>query len=184
MTATSVFENLFQTKLRPATRQFFWVGLAMVLLGVAALVFPVVSTLALTLFIGWILLTTGVLTLVSAFSMRGAGPFFGALLLSLLSIVLGLFLVFSPAAGALALTLTIGGVFAVQAAYEIAFAFEMRPSGGWVAMLVSGIASAVVAALIIIEWPAISMVILGVLFGVNFISTGFAYVMISRALKG
>jgi uncharacterized membrane protein HdeD (DUF308 family) len=59
----------------------------------------------------------------------------------------------------------------------------MRSFSGWVSMLISGIASVVLAVLIATGWPAISAIVLGILFGVNFISTGIAYVMISRAKK-
>jgi uncharacterized membrane protein HdeD (DUF308 family) len=183
MTTASVFDNFVQSRLRPAAGQLFWLGLAMALIGVAALVFPVVSTMAVTLFIGWVLLFTGVVTVAGAFSLHGAGPFFGALLLGVLSIALGLFLAFNPGAGAVTLTLVVGALFAVQAAYEIVFAFEMRPNRGWAAMLVSGIASGVVAAVIITGWPGVSLITLGVLFGVNFITTGLAYIIVSQTVK-
>ena len=183
MTATATFENLFQRRLQPAAGRLMWLGIGMAVLGVIALVFPVVSTLAVTLFIGWVLLATGVMTLVGAFSLHGTGPLFGALLLALISMALGLFLLVNPAAGAVSLTLTLGLLFAVQSAYEAFFAFEMRPNAGWGAMLVSSIASAVVAVVIISGWPAISLVVLGVLFGVNFITTGLAYVFVSRSVK-
>ena len=45
---------------------------------------------------------------------------------------------------------------------------------GWVGMLISGIASIVMAFLIAAGWPAISVIVLGILLGVNFLSTGLA----------
>jgi uncharacterized membrane protein HdeD (DUF308 family) len=50
-------------------------------------------------------------------------------------------------------------------------------------MLISGIASIVMAVLIAAGWPAISVIVLGILLGVNFLSTGFGYIFVSRALK-
>lgn len=183
MTTASVFDNLLESKIKPAAGRLFWLGLAMAVIGVVALVYPVVSTLAVTLFIGWVLIFTGAVTAIGAFSLQGTGPFFGALLLGLLSIALGVFFVFNPAAGAVSLTLALGALFAVQAAYEVVFAFEMRPNRGWGAMLVSGVASGVVSAVILTGWPGVSLIALGVLFGVNFISTGLAYIVVSRTVK-
>ena len=118
-----------------------------------------------------------------ALSIHGTGPFFGALLMSLLSIAAGVFLLFNPLAGAVALTLAIGVTFVFQGAFEVYFAFEMRPLPGWESMLISGLASILLAVLIAAGWPQVSMVVLGILLGVNFISTGLAYLFLSRVLK-
>jgi uncharacterized membrane protein HdeD (DUF308 family) len=170
-------------RLKTATRQLMWLGLAMIVLGACALVFPLVSTFAVTLFVGGLFFVFGVISLSVAFTMSGAGPFFGALLFALASIGAGVFLMFNPAAGAVALTLIVGALFMVQGAQETVFAFEMRPASGWVAMLLSAIASILLAIIIFARWPAISLVVLGVLFGVNFISSGIGLVMVSRAAK-
>jgi uncharacterized membrane protein HdeD (DUF308 family) len=155
----------------------------MAALGVVAIVFPMASTLATTLFVGWLLLFSGVIALIGSFSMHGTGPFFGALLLSLVSIGVGVFLLFNPLSGAIALTLTLGVIFMLQGSFELFFAFELRPNSGWVAMLISAIASVVLAVIILGGWPGISQIALGTLVGVNFLTTGVGYLMISRALR-
>ena len=92
-------------------------------------------------------------------------------------------MLFNPLAGAAALTLIMGVIFVFQGAFELFFAFEMRPHPGWAGMLISGIASIVMAFLIAAGWPAISVIVLGILLGVNFPNTGFGYIIVSRALK-
>jgi len=183
MSNASFIDSLFHGRLRAASRKLFWIGLAMVVLGTAAIVFPLVSTMVVAMLVGWVLLISGVITLVSSFSIQGTGPFFGALLLGLLSVAAGVYLLFNPPAGAVALTIMVGAIFMVQGAFETAFAFETRPHKGWGGMLFSAIASMVLAVLIMAGWPRISAVALGILFGVNFISTGFGYIFVSRALK-
>lgn len=183
MSATSIVDSLFHGRLKAASGRLFWLGLAMTVLGVVALVFPVISTLAATFFVGWMLLFSGAFTLAGSFSIHGTGPFFGALLLSLLSIAAGVFLLFNPGAGELALTLMVGALFMIEGAYEIFFAFEIRPLRGWVAMLLSALASIALAVMIAAGWPQVSMIVLGVLLGVNFISSGLGYMLVSRALK-
>ena len=124
----------------------------------------------------------GGISLFGSFSIHGTGPFFGALLLALLAIGSGLFLILNPVAGAAALTLMVAALLGVQGAFEISFAFHVRPLTGWGTLLVSGIISVVAAVLIIAMWPGISLILLGVLLGINFVSTGIAYIYLSRAL--
>ena len=176
-------DNRFGHQLRSASDKLMWLGIAMIVLGGVAVVFPLVSTLVATAFIGAMLLVAGCLMFAGAFAIQGAGPFFGALLFSLLSIGAGVFLLFKPEVGAVALTLALGIIFLVQSAFEIVLAFEIRPVPGWVGMLISGLLSLLMAVLIIATWPGISMVVLGIIFGVNFISTGVGYIFISRNVR-
>jgi uncharacterized membrane protein HdeD (DUF308 family) len=183
MSNSTFSDNLLHGRLRASTGRIFWLGLAMVALGIAAIAFPMLSTLVAALLVGWVFLISGILTLIASFSIHGTGPFFGALLLSLLSLASGVFLLFNPLAGAVALTLMIGVIFMFQGAFELFFAFEMRPSPGWLGMLISGIASVVLAVVIAGGWPAISAIALGILLGANFLSTGIGYIVVSRAMR-
>jgi uncharacterized membrane protein HdeD (DUF308 family) len=176
-------DGIFHRRLRDSANRLRWFGIALLVLGIAAILFPVFSTLLATVFVGWLLLIFGIMAFIHSFSIHGAGPFFGALLLSLLSTAAGIFLVTHPPAGALALTLLLGMVFMVQGAVELSFALEMRPMPGWGGMLASGIASIVMALLIIATWPGISMIVLGILVGVNFISSGMSFIFMTRAMQ-
>lgn len=173
--------GLLHTRLRASSRQLFWLGLGMTLVGIIAIVFPIVSTLATALFVGWMFLLAGIFLLVGSFTIHGTGPFFGALLIALLMIVAGVFLLFHPVAGAIALTIVVGAVFLVQGAFELALAFEMRPHSGWTWMLLSGIGSVILALVIAIGLPGISLIALGILLGINFLSTGLGYIFASRS---
>jgi uncharacterized membrane protein HdeD (DUF308 family) len=183
MNNNSTGDSLFHERLRASTGRLFWLGLAMSALGIAAIAFPIFSTLVVALFVGWVFLTAGALTFFGSFSIHGTGPFFGALVVSLLSVAAGAFLLFNPLAGAVALTLLVGVIFVFQGALELFFAYEMRPHPSWVGMLVSGFASVFLAVLITAGWPEISAIALGILLGVNFLSTGIAYIIVSRTMK-
>jgi len=182
MTTVTPGEGLFHSRIRAASKNLFWVGLLMTIVGIAAIVFPMVSTLATALFVGWVILFAGVFLLVGAFSVHGTGPFFGALLTSLLMIAAGAYLLFHPLAGALVITIVIGVLFLIEGAVELGLAFEMRPNPAWIWMLISGLASIILAIVIAVGLPAISEVALGILLGVNFLTTGISYLLTSRAL--
>ena len=181
MTDTLSGQSPLHGRLREGSTRLLWIGLAMTLVGVIAIVFPMISTLVAALLVGWIFLFSGIIMFAGAFSILGTGPFFGALLISLLTTIAGVFLLFNPFAGAMALTIVLAVIFLVQGAFEIAFAFDMRPAHGWVWMLLSGAASVILALVIAVGLPAISAIALGILLGINFLSTGLGYVFVSRA---
>jgi uncharacterized membrane protein HdeD (DUF308 family) len=175
--------KFFHDRLREASSKLVWLGLIMVLVGIAAIAFPIFSTLAATILAGWALLISGVAIFISSFWIHGTGPFFGANLFGLLSTAAGVFLLFNPFAGAVALTLLLGIMFMFQGASELVFALEMRPASGWVGMLLSGLASIALAIIIVTGWPGISLIALGLLIGINFLTTGFGYIFAARAFK-
>ena len=172
--------SLLHNRLHRSSRHLFWLGLAMSLVGIIAIIFPIVSTIAAALFVGWMLLLAGIFLFVGSFTIHGTGPFFGALLMALLMIAAGVFLLFNPLAGALALTILLGVLFLVQGAFELALAFEMRPHRAWIWMLLSGLASILLAIVIAAGLPAISLIALGILLGINFLTTGLGYLFASR----
>jgi len=183
MTDTSFEHTILQDRLRGASHALLWLGIVMTVLGLAAIAWPAVSSLIATLFVGWMLLLFGILALLGAFTIHGTGPFFGALLPALLSIAVGVFLLFNPRAGEVGLTLMVGMIFMLQGAFEMIIAFELRRSASWVPMLVSAILAIFIALVISAQWPEVSLLLLGILVGVNFISTGLGYIAISRALR-
>lgn len=183
MTEALLHGGGFRDRLRQASHWIFWIGVALTVLGAAAVIFPMFATLVATLFVGWMILLSGAVGLAGAFSIHGAGPFFGSLVLALLSIAAGIFLLVNPLAGEVALTLMLGMLFMLQGAFEIFFAFEMRPFSGWTGMLVAGLLSVAAALVIIAAWPGISLFVLGLLIGINFISSGIGYIIVSRRLK-
>jgi uncharacterized membrane protein HdeD (DUF308 family) len=181
--SASFVETVFRSQVRKEANHLMWLGGALLLIGIAALVWPMVSSLVATLFVGWVLIFSGAATLYGAFSIRGVGPFFGALLLGLLSLAAGAFILYRPTGGEIAITLILGSLFMVQGAYEAVLAFEVRPVQGWAWMLVSAIASVILSLVIIAEWPGISLVALGAIIGVNFLSSGLAFLMVGAAAK-
>lgn len=174
----------FHERLRAISPRFFWLGLLLVILGIAAIAFPEFGTLAATFLVGWTLLVAGVLLFIGSFWIHGTMPFFASNLFGLLSAAAGVFLLFNPLSGAIALTLVVGILFMFQGASELMFAFESRPAKSWVGMLLSGLASIALAVIIVAGWPGISSIALGLLLGINFLTTGIAYIFVSRSLKG
>lgn len=177
------FPEPFHQRLQSISPRLFWLGLLLVILGVGAIAFPEFGTLAATLLVGWTLLIAGVILFISSFWIHGTVPFFASNLFGLLSGAAGVFLLFNPLSGAVTLTLIIAVMFMIQGASELVFALETRPAPSWIGMLLSGLASIALAVIIIAGWPGISSIALGLLLGINFLTTGIAYMFIAKSIK-
>jgi uncharacterized membrane protein HdeD (DUF308 family) len=170
-------------KLTKRNDQLFWGGVAMAVVGLLALLFPIAATLAVVVMVGWLLILSGAVTIWDAFTVEGTGSFFGELLIGLLKLAFGVYLLRHPDISLVALTLLLAAVFMIDGAIQVALAFELRPMDGWVWMLLAGLVAIGVGLLIASELPSISLVALGVYLGISFLSTGIARIMVSRRLS-
>jgi uncharacterized membrane protein HdeD (DUF308 family) len=151
-------------------------GIVLVLLGVLAIVVPQIATLALTIFLGWLLLISGVVGLFMTFTMRAAPGFWWSLISAALGVLVGGLLIARPVVGAVSLTLVLIAFFIIEGVASIMFALEHRTQlpGGWAWMLVSGIVDLVLAVLIFTGLPSTAAWAIGLLLGINLIFGGFA----------
>jgi NhaP-type Na+/H+ or K+/H+ antiporter len=109
--ADGVVDFLVAARLGRTGQRWGWYlfeGLASVALGVVALVFPRVTLVALVLFIALRAIVLGVIEVASAFSWEGLDSRWLLGLTGVLSVILGILLLASPAAGGLALVWVIG----------------------------------------------------------------------------
>ena len=131
-------------------------GVIMVILGVLAVVWPQISTIAVDVYVGWLFLLSGVVGLATMFLAQNVPAFLWSLLTAALSLFVGILLLWHPTEGAVSLTLVLIALFIVEGIFQIAASLSYRDvfpeSWGW--MLASGIADLILAALIIKGWPS------------------------------
>ncbi|MEM5584711.1 HdeD family acid-resistance protein [Roseibium sp. AS2] len=172
----------FKQALKDNRSSVMWIGILMAVVGAVAIIFPFAATVTTNYMVGFLFLFAGVLGIWHSFSIKGTGPFFGALLMGLVTVVAGVFLVSNPLEGILILTITVGLVFVFEGAYQLFAAFEFRPAKGWGWMLVSALISIGAGLLIVSKLPGTSLFVLGLIMGINFLSTGLSMIMLSRAV--
>ncbi|HUK34412.1 MAG TPA: HdeD family acid-resistance protein [Vicinamibacterales bacterium] len=163
---------------------FLFQGVVLLILGILAVAAPAIATIAVDIYVGWLFLFGGVAGLVAIFSARNVPAFLWNLVTAALAAVIGVMLIWKPAAGALSLTLLLTTFFVVEGIFQlvasVAYRHVMRRSWGW--MLVSGIADLVLAGIIVLGWPTTAVWALGLIVGINLITSGWAIVM--TALSG
>jgi uncharacterized membrane protein HdeD (DUF308 family) len=172
----SDFQSAVRTALRENWKWFVFQGIVMLVLGCLALAEPVIASVAVDVYIGWLFLFSGVLGLVAMFSARDASAFFWILLTAALSLALGILLIWKPSEGTVSLTLVLTAFLIAEGAFQVGTSFSYRnvfpDSWGW--LLASGITDLVLAGLIICFWPQSASWTLGIIVGVNLITTGLA----------
>lgn len=160
-----------------------WSGILLTITGILALVCPVTGTFAVNFFVGSVLLFAGVFHLLGSFSIKGTGPFFGALLLSLLTVAAGLFMLRNPLAGVMALTMILAILFIIEGAFHIMLSFELKPADGWGWMFFAGLVNLLIGLFVASGIQQLSLILLGILLGVNFLATGFSFLILYTRLK-
>ncbi len=153
-------------------------GTVLVVLGALAVVIPPLATVAFTLFLGWLFLLSGVVGLAMTFWTRGAPGFWWSLVSAVLAIVVGGWIIASPAGGVVSLTLVLIVFFVMEGVASIMFAIEHRRefSGRWGWMLASGVIDLVLAAMIYTGLPGSAAWAIGLLVGINMMFGGVSLI--------
>ncbi|MEP2028163.1 MAG: HdeD family acid-resistance protein [Paracoccaceae bacterium] len=160
-----------------------WLGIALIIMGFLAIVFPLATTIAAKIFIGWLLIISGAFQMWQSFSVREWGGFLWNLLIGLLYLVVGCWLAFDPFAGIIGLTVLLAITFIAQGAMEAAMASKLRPNDGWGWMMFSGLIGIAVGVLIIAELPSTAAWAVGLMVGINMITSGFAFLTLGSAAQ-
>ena len=183
--------NQLQRALAQSVREH-WVlflieGIVLVVLGLLAIIIPPIATIAVTIFLGWLFLISGVMGLIATFWARQAPGFWWSLVSAALGIAAGLVLLTSPVSGALSLTLILIVFFVIEGVATVMYALEHRQqlSGRWAWMLMSGIIDLVLAAMVFAGLPGSAAWAVGLLVGINMMFGGTALIaMALHARKG
>jgi uncharacterized membrane protein HdeD (DUF308 family) len=159
-------------------------GLILAVLGVLALAEPMIASVAVTIFAGWLFLVGGAIGLIGVFTAHRVPGFWWGLITALLSLAAGVYLLWQPLAGTLSLTLVVAAFFAAEGVLQIIFAAGHRNViDSWIWMAVAGVANLILAAILFSGWPGTAAWALGILFGINLLMWGLALVMTALACR-
>ena len=119
------------------------------------------------------------------FVASSVAAFLWSLLTAALSLFVGVLLLWRPVEGAVSLTVVLISFFIVEGVSQIAAAFRHRDalSDSWGWLLMSGLADLVLAAMMIGGWPTTAIWALGLIAGLNLITSGLAVVMVAAAAR-
>jgi len=160
-------------------RLFLAEGVLFIFLGLCAIVVPQFFTVAIVVFLGWILLFGGIVHVSRAFVFANMPGFGWWLFMGVLQVIVGYLFITKPVAGALTLTMLMTVFFALEGVAKISLALMMRPLAHWGFILFSGITALVFALIIWISWSESAQWLLGLFLGINMVFLGWSLVKIS-----
>jgi uncharacterized membrane protein HdeD (DUF308 family) len=160
-------------------------GIALLVLGLFAILLPSLASLAATVIFGWILLLSGAIGLIATWRARHAPGLWWALLSALLGIVAGALLLGWPVQGAFSLTAILIAFLLIEGILSILYALEHRRglSGRWGWMLASGVIDLVLGAILLAGLPGSAIWALGLLIGINMVFGGWALILMALTAR-
>jgi uncharacterized membrane protein HdeD (DUF308 family) len=171
-------QTALTTSLLTHWKLFLIEGIVLVVLGLAAVMLPLIATIAVAIIVGWIFLLSGVVGLVATFRMRQAPGFWWSLFSGILGVAAGVVLLRWPLSGALSLTFVLTLFLLLEGVLSIMFALEHKRqlSGRWGMMLLSGVVDLILAGIIFAGLPGTAAWAIGLLVGVNMVFGGSALI--------
>ncbi|NBD29678.1 MAG: HdeD family acid-resistance protein [Alphaproteobacteria bacterium] len=169
-------------RLRENRGRIFWLGVILSVIGLLSIVFPVVGSILTKVMIGWVFLVAGAVMLWQAFQARRWNAALWTGLVALLHLALGVYLSFFPLTGLVGLTVLLAVLFAIQGVVELRMGLTHRAARGWVWMVLSGMASLVLALLLTLGLPGTAMWALGLMVGLNLLTSGIGFIALSRSV--
>jgi len=163
--------------MRETVRRHSWLfviqGVVMAIAGVIALIYPLFSTVAVAIFLGWMLIFSGVAHAITLIGGSKAPHFWLQLISAALSVIVGFMFLRNPAAGVGTLVLLMVVFFLVEGIAKVVFALTVRPLANWGWVLASGVLGVLIAIWLIAN-PGMSLLFLGIFIGVQLIAEGVA----------
>ncbi len=181
--------NKLQARMSAAVREhwkaFLFEGILLAVLGLAAMIVPPLASLAVTIFLGWMFLVTGVAGLAMTYWARNMPGFWWSLISAALAVLAGGILLARPMQGVLTLTIVVGAYFLAEGVATIMYALEHRRelSGRWSWLLVAGLMDILIAIFIIAGLPGSAEWAIGLLVGINLLFGGATLIGMALAAR-
>jgi uncharacterized membrane protein HdeD (DUF308 family) len=170
--------EVFREAMRETVKRYsFWYlvqGVLLTVAGVFAIIYPFVSSVAVIVLLGWLLIISGVLQGLSLIGARHVPHFWLQLISLILAVLIGFLFLRDPAQGLLTVTLLLIVFFMIEGLSKVVFALTIRPFPNWGWMLGSGIMGIILSLVLWASLPVTAVWLVGLLLGIQLISVGTA----------
>lgn len=159
------------------------IGMGFIILGFIGLGMTFAVTTASIMFYGIMLIVGAGAEFVDAAKRKGIKGIVYQVLTGLLYLFAGLVILTNPIQAELILTLMIAGILMLVGLTRVVMAMKMRESGSWVMHFISGLVSAVLGVLILIQWPVSGLWVIGLFVSVELLVNGCSYIFLGVSSK-
>lgn len=172
--ASAVLRAAVRDTIRQRALLFLAQSAVMVAAGVLALIFPAFASAGVLALLGWLLIISGVVQVISLWGATQVPYFWLQLVTLALEILVGYLLITRPEAGLVAVTFLMLVLFLISGIARVVFALMIRPMEDWIWVLVSGFVAIACAGILFASLPEAATWLLGVLLGIELIAIGGA----------
>ncbi|HEU5339919.1 HdeD family acid-resistance protein [Edaphobacter sp.] len=158
-------------------------SILLILFGLIAIAAPGISGVGVTIFVGWLLIVSGVFHLIFAWKVHTTGRKVWEILLGIVYLIVGIDLTLHPLSGLLTLTLALAIYLLFESAFEFILAIRLHPAPGWGWTLFDGIITLLLAFMVWRTWPVSSVWAIGTLVGISMVFSGFSRLMLSLTTR-
>ncbi len=154
-------------------------AIVMVIAGVLAISLPLVTTAALSVLLAWLLIAAGIGHLIAAFRFKNFASFVWELLVATVAIFAGAYMRLNPVMAPVTLTFVLAVVFLASGISEFALFFRIRysPHAAWI--LLNAMVDIIIGLIVLRNWPANSLWLLGVFVGISLVVAGFSRILLA-----
>jgi uncharacterized membrane protein HdeD (DUF308 family) len=156
-------------------------GGLLLVLGAAGIFAPMVFSLVASVFFGWLMIIAGLAA--GYYTYKGYKASFMGWLKPVLLVITGGMILINPVAGVAALALLLTFYLLMDAFSSFGLASALYPGGGWGWMVLNGLLSVVLAALLLAGWPETSPFLVGIYIGISLLFDGAALLAIGLATR-
>ena len=160
-----------------------FLGILTVIFGVVAIGSPLITGVAVAVFVGFLLLASGVARIVHALKSKQWGTGFWGTVIGVLGVAAGLLMIFRPLVGLVTMTVLIAIYFLVDGISEIIAAFKIKPDQGWGWVFFNGIIAVALGLMIWRQWPVSGRWAIGLLVGIHILITGWSMIILGTGAR-
>ncbi|MDR6633998.1 uncharacterized membrane protein HdeD (DUF308 family) [Phyllobacterium sp. 1468] len=172
--AAEVFRAAMRETVKRYSLWYLIQGALLVAAGVLAIIYPILSSVAVIIMLGWLLIISGVAQGISLVGARHVPHFWLQLISVFLAFLIGFLFLRDPAQGLLTVTLLLIVFFMIEGISKIVFALTIRPFPYWGWVLASGLVGVLLSLVLWASLPVTALWLVGLLLGIQLISVGGA----------
>jgi uncharacterized membrane protein HdeD (DUF308 family) len=172
--AADVFREAMRETVKRYSLWYLVQGVLLIVAGAFAIIYPVISSVAVVVLLGWLLIISGVLQGLSLIGARHVPHFWLQLISLILAVLIGFLFLRDPEQGLLTVTLLLIVYFMIEGLSKVVFALTIRPFPNWAWVLASGITGIVLSLILWANLPVTAVWLVGLLLGIQLISVGSA----------
>jgi uncharacterized membrane protein HdeD (DUF308 family) len=172
--AAEVFREAMRAAVKRYSLWYLIEGLLLILAGILAIIYPVISSAAVIVLLGWLLIISGVLQGLSLLGARHVPHFWLQLISVILAMLIGFLFLRDPAQGMMTISLLLIVFFMMEGISKVVFALTIRPFPNWGWVLTSGLVGILLSLILWASLPVTAVWLIGFLLGINLISVGAA----------